>query len=255
MTALDSSLRAYDLETTRERWSLGGEYDGASGWRTELHYTHETRDGRRLIGSNFITTSSQLPGPVDFMTDQIDWSAHYQTARGTVGVSYFGSFFSNKQGDLAWENPFSAIAPGADEGRSALAPDNNYNQLALNLGYELGPAWRVSLNATMGRGKQDDEFLAVHDKSVDRDHAVAARGAGRRRRHPARGPAALRRSRATGHLARGAAGEAELPVLRARQWNAAGRLQLLSKATAFLPGWQRTCLWIPAPEAVLDGRL
>lgn len=159
MTTLDSSLRAYDLETTRERWSLGGEFNGASGWRTELHYTHETRDGRRLLGSNFITTSSQLAGPVDFVTDQVDWSARYVTARGSVGFSYFGSFFSNKREELVWANPFTAIAPGADQGRSALAPDNNYNQLALNLGYELGPAWRVNLNASLGRAKQDEGFL------------------------------------------------------------------------------------------------
>lgn len=159
MTALDSSLRAYDLETTRERGSLGGEYESPSGWRTDLRYTHETRDGRRLVGANFITTASQLASPVDYVTDQVDWSARYETARGAIGLSYFGSFFSNQRVDLAWENPFSAIAPGADLGRSALAPDNNFNQLALNLGYELGPAWRVRLNAGMGRAKQDDKFL------------------------------------------------------------------------------------------------
>jgi MtrB/PioB family decaheme-associated outer membrane protein len=159
MTALDSSLRGYDLETTRERGSLGGEYHSPSGWLTELRYTHETRDGRRLFGSNFITTTSQLAGPVDFVTDQVDWSARYVTARGTVGLSYFGSFFSNKRVDLAWENPFGAIAPGADLGRSALAPDNRYNQLALNLRYQLGAAWRIGLNASVGRGEQDDSFL------------------------------------------------------------------------------------------------
>lgn len=159
MTELDSSLRTYDLETTRERWSLGGEFDGAPGWRTELHYTHETRDGRRLMGSNFITTSSQLPGPVDFVTDQIDWSARYETDRGAVGLSYFGSFFSNKRNELVWDNPFTALAPGADQGRSALAPDNNYNQLGLNLSYELGPVWRLNLNGSLGRSKQDERFL------------------------------------------------------------------------------------------------
>jgi MtrB/PioB family decaheme-associated outer membrane protein len=159
MTGLDEALRAYDLETTRERWLFGGEAGSSDGWRTELRYVHETRDGRRLIGSNFITTASQLAGPADYATDQVDWTARYETARGAVGVSYLGSFFSNRQADLAWENPFSAIAPGADLGRTALAPDNHFNQLALNLAYELGPAWRLALNAALGRGEQDDSFL------------------------------------------------------------------------------------------------
>lgn len=159
MTALGESLRGYDLETTRERWSLGGELDGESGWRTDLRYRHETRDGRRLAGSSFITTASQLAAPVDFVIDQVDWSARYELPRGSVGVSYLGSFFSNESASLAWENPFTAIAPGADLGRSALAPDNQFNQLAVNFGYALGAAWRLALNAGLGRGEQDDGFL------------------------------------------------------------------------------------------------
>lgn len=159
MTGLDDALRAYDLETTRERWMLGGGLEGESGWQTELRYLHETRDGRRLTGSSFITTASQLAAPVDFVTDQVDWSARYQMPRGAVGVSYLGSFFSNKNVDYTWENPFNAIAPGADLGRAALAPDNHFNQLAVNFGYELGAGWRLALNAGLGRGEQDDSFL------------------------------------------------------------------------------------------------
>jgi MtrB/PioB family decaheme-associated outer membrane protein len=143
MTALDSSLRPYDVETNRELWSLGGNFQGASGWDTELLFTHETRDGRRLMGSNFVTTASQLPGPVDFVTDQVDWTARYETGRAAVALSFFGSYFSNRRHALAWENPFTAIAPGADLGRSALAPDNNYN----------------NLDGALGRAQQDDDFL------------------------------------------------------------------------------------------------
>jgi MtrB/PioB family decaheme-associated outer membrane protein len=159
MTALDSSLRRYDLEASRERWSLGGRVDLASHWSTELNYTHETRDGQRLLGSSFITTSSQLPAPVDFVTDQLDWSARYETAEGAVGLSYFGSFFSNRGWDFVWSNPFTAIAPGADQGRSSLAPDNSFNQVALNFSRRLGEVWYLRMNGSLGRGKQDDSFL------------------------------------------------------------------------------------------------
>jgi MtrB/PioB family decaheme-associated outer membrane protein len=159
MTALDSSLRNYDLETTRERWSLDGRLRGESHWRTELHFTHETRDGNRLRGANFVTTSSQLGSPVDWVTDQVDWSAHYETGRGSIAFSYFGSFFSDRQGALVWDNPFTPIAPGADQGRAALEPDNDYNQLAISAGYALGPAWRVRFNGSLGRATQNDAFL------------------------------------------------------------------------------------------------
>jgi len=159
MTALDSSLRGYDLETSRERWSLGGQIDLASHWQTELDYTHETRDGRRLLGANFITTSSQLPAAVDLVTDQLDWSARYEIAQGEIGLSYFGSFFSNRRWDFAWANPFAAIAPGADQGRTALAPDNSFNQVAVHFSRQLGSTWFLRMNGSLGRGKQDDSYL------------------------------------------------------------------------------------------------
>jgi MtrB/PioB family decaheme-associated outer membrane protein len=159
MTALDASLRNYDLGTTRERWSLGGRIAGASHWKTELHVTHETRDGNRLRGSNFVTTASQLAAPVDTVTDQIDWTARYATARGSLSLSYFGSFFSDRRWDVAWDNPFTAIAPGADRGRSALDPDNHYNQLGISAVYALGQAWRISFNGSLGQSTQDDAFL------------------------------------------------------------------------------------------------
>lgn len=159
MSALDSSLGGYDLGTTRDRWTLAGRLGGDSRWKTELHFSHETRDGDRLRGSNFVTTASQLAAPVDTVTDQVDWSARYETARGVVTLSYFGSFFSDRSGEVAWDNPFTAIAPGADRGRAALEPDNHYNQLGVSLGYALGPAWRVTFNGSLGRSKQDDAFL------------------------------------------------------------------------------------------------
>lgn len=159
MPTLDSSLRRYDLETTRERWSLDGEIERPSGFRTELRYTHETRDGRRLRGSNFIVNSSQLASPVDYVTDQVDWSARYATARGSIGVSYFGSFFSNDRPAYTWDNPFTAIAPGADLGRAALEPDNNHHQFGVQLGYSLSPSWQVRLNGSLGRSSQDEPFL------------------------------------------------------------------------------------------------
>lgn len=159
MPALDASLSDYDLGTTRERWSLGGRLRGESRWRTELRFSHETRDGDRLRGSGFVTTASQLAAAVDTVTDQVDWSVRYETARGAAAISYFGSFFSNRRGDVAWENPFTPIAPGADLGRAALEPDNHYNQLAVSLGYDLASAWRVDLNGSFGRGAQDNAFL------------------------------------------------------------------------------------------------
>jgi MtrB/PioB family decaheme-associated outer membrane protein len=159
MTALSSSLRDYDVEASRERWSLGGKVSFASPWRTDLDYAHEIRDGQRLAGSSFITTTSQLPAPVDYVTDQIDWSARYETRLGAIGLSYFGSFFSNQRPDYLWANPFTAIAPGADQGRAALAPDNSFNQIGILLSRQLGDAWFLRMNGSLGRGEQDDTFL------------------------------------------------------------------------------------------------
>jgi MtrB/PioB family decaheme-associated outer membrane protein len=159
MPALDGSLRRYDLGTTRERWSLDGELERPSGLRTELRYTHETRDGQRLRGSNFVVTSSQLASPVDYVTDQVDWSARYATRRGSIGISYFGSFFTNDRPAYTWDNPFTAIAPGADLGRAALEPDNDHHQFGVQFSHAFSPTWQFRLNGSVGRSSQDERFL------------------------------------------------------------------------------------------------
>lgn len=159
MPELDASLHPVDIGTERERVSVGGEADLAAHWYTELRYSRETRDGRRLAGSNFVTTASQLAAPVDSVTDQVEGSLRYEASNAAIALSYLGSFFSNRRDELSWSNPFTAIAPGADLGRSAPAPDNDYNQLALSLNWRLGPGWRLGLNGTLGRATQDDPFL------------------------------------------------------------------------------------------------
>lgn len=158
MAALDSSLRGIDVGTTREQWRLDGSLGGTSRWKTELHLTRETRDGNRLRGANFVVTTSQLASPVETTNDQVDWTARYQTSRGQVALSYFGSFFTGMR-SFSWDNPFTPIAPGADVGRSALEPDNDFNQLALSLSHDLGAGWRATLNGSLGRATQDDAFL------------------------------------------------------------------------------------------------
>jgi len=159
MTALGASLHGYDLNTTRERWSVSAAVNPASRWQTHLHYTHETRDGHLLRGSNFILTASQLPAAIDYVTDQLEWSVRYGGERGAVMLSYLGSFFTDRQPDFSWSNPFTAIAPGADQGRAAVAPSNSYNQVAVNASYRLRTGWNARLNGSLGKAKQDEFFL------------------------------------------------------------------------------------------------
>ena len=113
MPQLDASLRPVDIGTQRDRWSVGGEAELASRWHTELRYSRETRDGRRLVGTNFVTTASQLAAPVDSVTDQVEGSLRYEAANAAIALSYLGSFYSNRREELSWSNPFTAIAPGA----------------------------------------------------------------------------------------------------------------------------------------------
>ncbi len=81
MSALDISLRPLGLRQDRERFAFGVDLTPPGRWRYQVDFDHETKQGVRAIGGGFLFTSSLLPSPVDYVTDEIDASAIYEADR------------------------------------------------------------------------------------------------------------------------------------------------------------------------------
>jgi MtrB/PioB family decaheme-associated outer membrane protein len=170
MTELQNSLHPVSLEEERRRLTLGGSLLPARDWTTALRYRRDEKTGRRATGAPiggpliagfpFQTQSTLLAKPVDSVTHLLDANASYLTERSHVNVGYQGSVFDQKNDSLTWQNPFNDLTgSGADAGRMALPPDNQFHQLYATLGTRLGNATRVTARLAIGRMEQNESLL------------------------------------------------------------------------------------------------
>lgn len=158
MTDLASSLQSFNVEQKRKRMDIGFSFIQASHWKYDLKYRHETREGSKRSAGSFSFNAAQMIEPVDYVTDQIDASASYIGKRWQATLAYYGSFFSNENKSLTWENAYTSTT-GADSGQRALAPDNLFHQLILSAGYQISDKTRLSGDISMGRMEQDEDLL------------------------------------------------------------------------------------------------
>lgn len=150
MTALDASLRDFDLGWDRKAIGMGLEFIQSERLRYEADWTRETKQGRGLTWGSFIGTGAELAKPLDYETNEVDAGLVYTGDAWNIRVGYYGSFFSNKDNTLTWDNPFN----GSDRGRMAMAPDNSYHQARLSGAYRFS-TWDTTLSASYAQGRME----------------------------------------------------------------------------------------------------
>jgi MtrB/PioB family decaheme-associated outer membrane protein len=150
LTALDANLRDFTLGWDRQTAGLGVEFVQSARLRYEADWTRQTKEGRGLTWGNFLGTAADLAKPLDYQTDEVDAGIIYTGEGWNVRLGYYGSFFSNQDNTLTWENAFN----GAERGRMAMAPDNRFHQAQLSGGY-LFPTWDTTVNASFALGRMD----------------------------------------------------------------------------------------------------
>lgn len=157
--ALQTSLQPIEIGSDRKTLSAGAIFRPSSDFSFFVDYRHQERDGVDIVsGSNF-TQGTWLPRMRDFETDLVDAGIGYSRGGLSLSLAWFGSFFKNNLKSLTWDNPFLAF-PGADRGRSAQEPDNEFQQVSLSGAY-IAESLRsvVAFSAATGRGEQTDELL------------------------------------------------------------------------------------------------
>ncbi|MDT8387844.1 MAG: MtrB/PioB family decaheme-associated outer membrane protein [Thiogranum sp.] len=159
MTALNASLRDVDLEVERKRFGVGLRFIPTAPWKYEVAVRRDTREGKMGTSGAFFFRGMNLVEPIDYETDQVDVSAAYRGKDWQATLHYYGSFFSNDNDSLIWQNAFAPIVPGATFGQRAQAPDNQFHQLQATAAYEITDATRLSGDIAVGRMTQDEDFL------------------------------------------------------------------------------------------------
>lgn len=158
MSGLPAALRDVDLVREREIIAVGLNFIQSSAWKYTADFERQVRSGVDTIGGSFLNTSSLLPMPIDYVTDQVDLGVSFIIDKLQLNAAYYGSFFTNENNTLTWENPFTPLVPGADAGQLALAPDNDFHQLSVSAAYQIGQSTRLNASVAAGEMNQNEPF-------------------------------------------------------------------------------------------------
>ncbi|MDH5345114.1 MAG: MtrB/PioB family outer membrane beta-barrel protein, partial [Gammaproteobacteria bacterium] len=159
LTALAGSLQPIDIASDRSTLSAGADVGVSSGFDLFVDYRHQERDGIDIVSGAGFIRSSLLPRTIDFETDTVDLGIRYSKGPLNLTLGWYGSFFTNNVKSLTWDDPFVSF-PGADQGRLAQEPDNEFQQLSLTGAYRADALRSViAFSAAAGTGEQNEPLL------------------------------------------------------------------------------------------------
>lgn len=161
MTALAATSRRVEVDSMRRIAKAGIELLSGPDWNYGVNFTQHEREGTRLTGGSFLTNGAELPAPTDFTTSNVDAFMRFDKDAVNFSVGYNGSWFRNDHASLTWDNPFTPLVAGADQGRLALEPDNEFHQLNVGMGYRFTRDTRINVTSSVGRGSQNTAYVPI----------------------------------------------------------------------------------------------
>lgn len=189
----------YDLKLKRVGLGLSGEKWITQNLQFELTFKNENKTGARTSGigyacAAYVCSGGQsfaqllVPEPVDTNTQQLEAKLNYHDKQWNVSAGYYGSFFSNSNGNLstsisgnqlynvggvtrvlttlAGAVPGSVIAGGGSSLKNvlqsplSLAPDNQAHQFYVSGNYRFAPTTVGTFKYAYTHATQNEDFLS-----------------------------------------------------------------------------------------------
>ena len=170
-TILSDSLKQVNLDTHRERYTGGFEWQLSQTWQLMGEFRHELKKGNETLGAIFGIDGGNPRGslvarPVDYQTDEVTLGLSYANQTTQYNFSYSAMLFSNDDKALRFANPFNneewATGANFDDGavgQIGLEPDNTSYTLAFSAAHSLSGSSRLSGSLVSTRLEQDDSYL------------------------------------------------------------------------------------------------
>jgi MtrB/PioB family decaheme-associated outer membrane protein len=157
-----AAFQKVELSTKRSRIELNSLLSLSSRWDGTAEIRREERTGLKPMATVTRFTNADISTVIPDLIDQ----SHNQA---TVGLAYNGddltlqgnylySSFTNAVPSMTWAN-WATPGSGPNSQTMSSAPDNEFNQLALNGNYRFSRSTRLSGSFSRGRGTQNVNFL------------------------------------------------------------------------------------------------
>jgi MtrB/PioB family decaheme-associated outer membrane protein len=153
----------YQLNTKRDRWTLGLEKALYRDWDVKVRYRNEEKDGSQLFSQGrFGNYPRFLAKPIDYTTQQVDVMADYSTERFQMRAGYYGTVFDDHNRTLEASPDLSPNYFGS----TSLPPDNQSHQFYVTGGYNFSGATRGTFKVSYGRATQNDNWAIAPPAGV-----------------------------------------------------------------------------------------
>lgn len=177
-TSLLSSTTPYnpvDVATNKKNSTVSGTYQVSPSTSFTFDYNHLDQTGAKLqgFGTQTVATTSGvngatstasvanivalLPVPTNWTTDNINLAMNWSGDKFHYSVGYFGSFFRNKYNQMSVTPEVSTGTVGLQY--LSLQPNNDFNQLFFNGGYDFSSKTKLVGNFSLARNTQNDPFV------------------------------------------------------------------------------------------------
>ena len=164
-----------DVYSQRENSKVNAGFVIDSEWDVKFDYNRLKQSGAKLQGvagdqanGTGATFAGQTPivimNPTNYTTDTVNLALNWANDKAYATASYYGSFFRDANNSVSFDNPFykagtfttGTTAYGLDV--MSTMPDNDFNQLNLNGGYNISQVTKLVGGLSYGRNTQNDAY-------------------------------------------------------------------------------------------------
>ena len=148
-----------DLESKRQRYSLGFDKSLTGNWGFNVDFRNETKKGERIFGMGSATAGDFVftPEPFDSVTRLLEATARYSGAKFHLVGGYYGTEYRNDLNTLTQN--YGAGAGTMTLNPLVLPPDNHSHQLYVMGGYAFTPTTQGTFKVAYSVAKQNDSYV------------------------------------------------------------------------------------------------
>lgn len=158
------------LETKRTIIGGGLTFRAFDHWKFDIDVQRQEKKGSKAFGGGvFFVNAAAFPSPVFYETNRFDTSIEFANHWLQLRAGFSGADFNNNYTAITWDNPVS-VGFGDEISRTALEPDNQYEQFSLSGAVRITDWLRFSGKVSSGEVTQDEPFLpySINPNYADR---------------------------------------------------------------------------------------
>ncbi|MEN6464375.1 MAG: MtrB/PioB family decaheme-associated outer membrane protein [Syntrophaceae bacterium] len=166
--ASSANWNTFDYSIKRKNYGAGFKLDAVRPFFLDVSATREERKGTYAFGAAGTTPGGiaiELPAPIDYTTDNVQFAAGYVKNPVFLSVGFFHSNFSNDNLSFNFRNPATANTAATMDTYN-LPPENSFYKVDFKGGVKLPMNSKFDVSLATARAKSDRSLFTSYVSDV-----------------------------------------------------------------------------------------